>query len=240
MAIRVLIADDHEVARAGLQFALDMHDIEIVATAASGKEAVAQAIKHRPQVALVDVRMEDSDGLCALREIREHAPDVAVVMLSMYSNPTYVARANAWGASEYLFKTASGSELADAIRRAANGEPIPRQSPLSRLRELLGRREKDVALPLTKRQVQVLRFLGLGLENREIAMSLGISVDTVKEHVRCVLRALELKDRTQAAVWATSSGFMSDFEWDTPKVRSDSRTRLNGPAYPLGRRSVTR
>lgn len=235
MAIRVLIADDHEVARVGLQYALDMPDIEIVAMASNGKEAVALAIEHRPQVALIDVRMENADGLLALRGIREQAPDVAVVMLSMYSNPTYVARANAWGASEYLFKTATGSELADAIRRAANAEPIPKHSPLHRLRELLGRRERDLALPLTKRQVQVLRFLGLGLENREIAMSLELSVDTVKEHVRCVLRALELKDRTQAAVWASSSGFMSEFEWETTKARPElKRAHLRGPAYPSG------
>ncbi len=222
MGIRLIVADDHEVARAGLVCALDSQEIDIVGQASNGCEAVALAIETQPDVALIDVHMHTLDGLSALREIREKAPDVAVVMLSMNRSPTYMGRAISMGAADYVFKSSETDEILDAIRRAAQGLPLPPDAPMFRLREFLSRRERVESLSLTKRQVQVLRFVGLGLENSDIARSLNLTVDTVKEHVRCVLRELDLKDRTQAAVWAIQSGFMREIDWDrhlTPSAR---------------------
>ncbi len=128
-------------------------------------------------------------------------------MFTSHDNPTYVARAVALGAIGYILKTASKAELVSAILKASKGELT--DSPLmARIRETLNRRRNaaDVDMPLTNREVQVLRHIAMGLSNREIGKSLNISVETVKEHVQNILRKLEANDRTEAAVWAVKKG----------------------------------
>ena len=209
MSIRLLIADDHEVVRAGLKSLLaEIRDIQVVAEAADGDEAVRLAQRHRPQVVLMYVRMSKSDGLAALSRLREELPNIPVVMFSAYDNPTYVARAVALGAAGYLVKSAGRDEIVAGIRQAAAGESLWSREGLRRVTGALATPRAAVELdaPLTKRESEVLKQLALGLSNKEIAQALAISYETVKEHVQHILRKLGVADRTQAAVWAVRKG----------------------------------
>ena len=208
-SVRVVVADDHEVVRCGLVNLLDGTDVEIVAEASSGEAAVSLAMKHKPDVILLDIRMAPGkDGLKALENIRNDAPSVRCIMLTTFDNPTYIARAVASGAHDYILKGCSREELLESIMGAASGQLPLRAGELRRVATTMANRvvtpDPDVAL--TQREMQVLRHVALGLSNKEIAQSLTISVETVKEHVQNILRKLAVGDRTQAAVWAVRRG----------------------------------
>jgi len=210
MSIRLLVADDHEVIRTGLASLLAGSDIEIVAEAATGKEAVKMAEESRPDVILLDIRMPDGDGLSTLEKLRAKVPDSRVVMLSTYDNPTYIARAVALGASDYVLKGSTREALIETITSAAQGESPSRSGELRRVAGAMKIRQviDDDDVPLTQRETQVLRHVALGLSNKEIGRSLEISVETVKEHVQNILRKIAVSDRTQAAVWAVRKGLV--------------------------------
>jgi DNA-binding NarL/FixJ family response regulator len=203
------VADDHEVVRTGLANLLADSEIDIVAEAANGAEAVSMAVKHKPNVVLLDIRMPDSDGLEALDKIHHQVPETHVVMLSTYDNPTYVARSVALGAYDYIVKGSTRDEIVSAVTSAAAGTP-PVNGVMRHVKTAMAKRY-DAAnhdTPLTNREMQVLRHVALGLSNREIGTSLGISVETVKEHVQNILRKIDATDRTQAAVWAVKKGIV--------------------------------
>ena len=207
--VRVIIADDHEVVRFGLVSLLDDTDIEIVAEASTGEEAVSLSRKHKPDVVLLDIRMAPgNDGLAALEKIRSDVPSVRCIMLTTFDNPTYIARAVASGAHDYILKGSSREELLESITGAASGQLPMRAGELRRVATTMANRvvTPDPDVPLTQREMQVLRHVALGLSNKEIAQSLTISVETVKEHVQNILRKLAVNDRTQAAVWAVRRG----------------------------------
>jgi DNA-binding NarL/FixJ family response regulator len=206
--ISLLIADDHEVVRKGLVSLFADSSIAVCGEASGPDEAVRQARKLKPDVVLLDVRFGETDGLEAVKRIRLAAPAARVVILSAFDNPTYVARAVAAGAHDYLLKTISRADLIAAVTAAAAGEPATRLGELRRVAGHMSRREKgDVTgVPLTPRETQVLRLVSMGLSNQEIADALEISVETVKEHVQNLLRKLGVGDRTQAAVWALRHG----------------------------------
>lgn len=204
MAIRVLVVDDHEVVRSGLACLFEGSDIEIIGEASSGTEAVEEVIRQQPDIVLMDIRMPDGDGLFAMEQLRTQSPDTRVVVLSTYDNPTYVARSVALGAADYVLKGSPREEIIGAIERAASGDAPSGDSVLRKVKEAMAKRREpgDKDIPLTNREMQVLRHVALGLSNREIGRSLGISIETVKEHVQNILRKIDVTDRTQAAVWA--------------------------------------
>ena len=202
MSVTLLIADDHEVIRKGLAVLLAGSDIEIVGEAATGKDAVSLAESLCPNVVLLDIRMPDGDGLSTLEKLRSKFPDTAVVMLSTYDNPTYVARSIALGAADYILKGANREDLITTLQAAAAGESPSRAGVLGAVLRKMNMRQVDESVPLTQRETQVLRHVALGLSNKEIGRSLEISVETVKEHVQNILRKINVSDRTQAAVWA--------------------------------------
>ena len=209
MTIRIVVADDHEVVRSGLACLFADSDIDVVGEASDGNEAVTTTAKQRPDVVLMDIRMGDNDGLSALQKIRSDSPDTRVVMLSTYDNPTYVARSVALGANDYVLKGSPREQIVSAIRRAAAGQPTPQGSLMDRVRKAMEQRSRrDDNIPLTNRELQVLRHLALGLSNKEIGSSLSISVETVKEHVQNILRKIKAVDRTQAAVWAVKQALV--------------------------------
>jgi DNA-binding NarL/FixJ family response regulator len=210
MSIKLLVADEHEVVRAGLKSLFAGTDIKIVGEATSGEAAVRMALKQNPDVVLMDVRMPDGDGLTALGRIKLDRPEMPIVMFSGFDNPTYIARAVALGASAFVLKGYSKEKLLDAIRAAAKGENSWTREELRRVTGALAtpRLNSDVDVPLTQRESEVLRQLGLGLTNKEIAQSLDISYETVKEHVQHILRKIGVTDRTQAAVWAVRKGLL--------------------------------
>lgn len=211
MSIKLIVADDHEVVRSGIGTLLEGSEVEIVGLTGSVTETVSLTESVKPDVVLLDVRLGQEDGLTALEQIRTQSPDVAVVMMSTYDNPTYVARAIALGATDYILKDSSRVNVLEAIQRAAQKELPSENSILRRVQATMQKRKdrsdsKDV--PLTNRELQVLRHIALGLSNREIGTSLNISVETVKEHVQNILRKLDSTDRTAAAVWAVKSGLI--------------------------------
>lgn len=208
--IKILIADDHEVVRSGLKSLLAGTDIKIVAEASSGEQAIKLAMKHQPDVVLLDVRMPEGDGLNALGRIKLEKPEMPVLIFSTYDNPTYVARAVALGANGYVIKGAPRDKLIEAIKTAAEGKNSWTRDELRRVTGALAtpRLTSDVEVPLTQRESEVLRQLAFGLTNKEIALALHISYETVKEHVQHILRKLGVSDRTQAAVWAVRKGLV--------------------------------
>jgi DNA-binding NarL/FixJ family response regulator len=202
--IRLLIADDHEVVRNGLKTLLAGTEIKVVAEVASGAAAVKFALENEVDVLLLEIRMPDGDGLTCLGRIKLDKPDLPIMILSTYDNPTYVARAVALGAAGYLLKGCNREELLAAIRKVATGESAWTRDELRRVTGALAtpRLAADVEVPLTQRESEVLRQLAYGLTNKEIAQTLHISYETVKEHVQHILRKIGVTDRTQAAVWA--------------------------------------
>lgn len=204
MSIKILIADDHEVVRSGLKTILADTDIEVMAEVSTGEEAVKYALHNKPDVVLLDIRMQEGDGLTALGRIKLDKPEMPVLILSTFDNPTYIARAVALGAAGYLLKSCTRDQLLAAIRASATGETVWTRDELRRVTGALAtpRLAADVEVPLTQRESEVLKQLAYGLTNKEIAATLRISYETVKEHVQHILRKIGVSDRTQAAVWA--------------------------------------
>ncbi len=204
MATEIVIADDHEVVRVGLKALLQGSGIRIVAEASDGITALKLVKKHKPKLALLDVRMPGLDGISCLGRIKLDLPNVAVLMFSSFDNPTYLARSLALGAAGYLLKTATQKQILNAIHVAAGGESIWSGEELRRVTGALGAPTVVMSddVHLTKRESEVLKQIAFGLTNKEIAQSLGISYETVKEHVQHILQKLAVSDRTQAAVWA--------------------------------------
>lgn len=210
MTIRLLVADDHEVVRCGLKSLVSGTDIEVAGEARTGEETVRMVSSVNPDVVLLDIRMPEGDGLTTLGRIKLERPELPILILSTYDNPTYVARAVALGANGYVLKGDPRDRLVDAIHTAANGESAWTRDELRRVTGALAtpRLNADVEVPLTQRESEVLRQLALGLTNKEIAQALHISYETVKEHVQHILRKVGVSDRTQAAVWAVRKGLV--------------------------------
>jgi DNA-binding NarL/FixJ family response regulator len=209
--IGVLLVDDHAIWRGGVRSMLDDTEFEVVGEASSGKEALEALKRIAPRLALLDIRMAGGDGLDALVAIKQAHPKTAVVMLTTYDNPTYMARAVAGGAAGYLLKGMDREEMLEALRAVAHGEML--LTPQGLMRSLRGISEsatqsEDLIEPLTDRELEVLRLLATGLNNRDIASVLFVAESTVKTHVEHIIGKLGVSDRVQAAVWAARQGLV--------------------------------
>ncbi len=204
MSKNVLVVDDHLVIRMGLKAMLEGTDLKVAEEATNAAEALAAVEKSVPDCVLMDIRMDGGDGLNTLGRLKLDHPDLPVVLYSAYDNPTYIARAVALGAAGYVLKSAPRERLIDALTTAANGESAWTREELRRVTGALAtpRLSQELDVPLTHRESEVLRQMAQGLTNKEIAKMLGISYETVKEHVQHILRKIGVTDRTQAAVWA--------------------------------------
>ena len=203
--IRVVIADDHAVVRTGLaQLVGTFDDVELVGAAANGEEAVALSGERAPDVVLMDLEMPVLDGIEATRRIRAAHPDVAVVVLTSFSDRGRILAALDAGAAGYLLKDAEPAELAKAIEAAARGDaPL---DPKAARALLSARRAPSEAEALSEREREVLAMVAEGLPNKLIATRLAISEKTVKAHLTNVFRTIGVTDRTQAALWAERNG----------------------------------
>ena len=204
MSKNLLVVDYHLVIRMGLKSMLEGTDLVVSEEAGSAAEAIASVEKTVPDCVLMDIRMEGGDGLNTLGRLKLDHPDLPIVLYSAYDNPTYIARAVALGAAGYVLKSAPKERLIDALNTAANGESAWTREELRRVTGALAtpRLSQELDVPLTHRESEVLRQMAQGLTNKEIAKMLGISYETVKEHVQHILRKIGVTDRTQAAVWA--------------------------------------
>ena len=213
--ITVLIADDHGVVREGLRALLEREGIRVVGEARTGREAVALTRELQPSVVLMDVRMPDGDGLQALAAIKAAEPQVSVIMLTIYTNPGYLARAVASGAAGYLSKEVDPERIPWAVRTAARGEELLDRAALLAALSTAAQSEQPASADtppledLTEREATVLRLIAEGLSNEEITELLVVSLSTVKTHVNHIFRKLGVSDRTQAALWAVRHGVAS-------------------------------
>ncbi|HET8756414.1 MAG TPA: response regulator transcription factor [Solirubrobacteraceae bacterium] len=201
--IRVLIADDHAVVRQGLRTFLDLQeDIEVVAEAADGEEALALTEALAPDVVLIDLVMPRVDGIEALRRLRERAPAVRAIVLSSFVDDDKLFPAVRAGAAGYLLKDVQPQELVEAIRTVHGGGALLHPQVAARLLQ-------DMAEdPLTPREHDVLALIGRGMPNKLIARELSLSEKTVKAHVSSILAKLGVTDRTQAALYAVREGLV--------------------------------
>jgi DNA-binding NarL/FixJ family response regulator len=213
--IRVLIADDQTLVRTGFRVILEAEgDIEVVAEAGTGTEAIRQAQLTEPDVILMDIRMPELDGLSATEEILRHPDPPTIVVLTTFDQNEYVYRALRAGAAGFLLKDAPSTRLIAAVRAAATGDSLIEPSITQRLVERFIEPVRSAGLPpelasLTGRELDVLRLLARGLSNAEIAAELVVAETTVKTHVGRILTKLALRDRVQAVVVAYETGFVN-------------------------------
>jgi len=210
--IRVVVADDQELVRAGFRLLLErVEDVEVVAEAEDGEQAVSLVRQYRPDVALLDIRMPTRDGLSATRQMVDDVPATKVIILTTFDTDDYVRDALHAGASGFLLKSSPPERLVTAIRTVAAGEALLDPAVTRRVIEGFTRQ----AVPagpgpelerLTDRELDVLRQVARGLSNGEIARELFITEATVKTHVARLLAKLGLRDRVQAVVYAYDHG----------------------------------
>lgn len=212
--IRVVICDDQALVRGGLHMILSAHPgIEVVGTAEDGAQAVALVAQQAPDVVLMDVRMPVMDGLEACRRILEDPANRSkVVMLTTFDLDEYVYAALGAGASGFLLKETRPEVLADAVRTVAGGEALLAPAVLRRLVDRHAPRSDPASQQrlsvLTDREIDVVRLIGCGYSNTEIAQALWVAETTVKTHITRIFRKLELRDRVQAVVLAYETGLV--------------------------------
>ena len=208
---RILLADDQALVRGGFRLILDAEpDMEVVAEAADGHEAVARAIESRPDLVLMDIRMPALDGIEATRRLLQEVPDARVLILTTFDLDEYVVDAFRAGASGFLLKTAPPPQLVAALRTVQEGDAL--LAPAS-TRKLIEQAARPPAISpaldqLTTREHDVLQLLARGLTNAEIAAKLVVEPSTVKSHVASLLSKLDLRDRVHAVVYAYESGLV--------------------------------
>jgi DNA-binding NarL/FixJ family response regulator len=220
MTIGVLVADDQELMRMGFRMVIESQpDMEVVAEAANGREAVAAIERARPDVVLMDVRMPEMDGVEATRLAIEAASDARVIILTTFDLDEYVYAALRAGASGFLLKDSPPAELLSAIRAVADGDAVVAPRVTRRLLSAFSQRlpvagearpqERARMELLTSREREVLQLVATGLSNLEIAERLVLSEATVKSHVGRILAKLELRDRVQIVVFAYETGLVT-------------------------------
>lgn len=214
--IKVLIADDQELIRQSLSYVLDAEsDITIVGAATNGREAIELVRRERPDVVLLDIRMPEADGVECTRLIKSAYPHIKVIILTTFDDDEYVFGALRYGASGYLLKGVSVVQLSNAVREVMRGGSIITPDVMSKALDMFARmargnmqiniNEKQTA-ELKENEWRIIREVGCGLSNKEIAAELCMSEGTVRNYLSSILSKLDLRDRTQLAIWAVQTG----------------------------------
>lgn len=213
--IRILLADDHVVVREGTRELLEREgDLEVVAEAGDGQEAVRLAASQRPDVAIMDIAMPKLNGIEATKQIKANDPSTAVLVLTAYDDDQYVFALLEAGAAGYLLKNVRANELIEAVRAVHAGEsvlhPTIARKVINRFaRPADGRREEEVGEQLTERELEVLKLAAKGMTNREIAQELVISVRTVQVHLTNIFNKIGVGSRTEAVLYGLRKGWLT-------------------------------
>jgi len=207
--IKVLLADDHSMVRQGLKQIIEMEDdIVVIAQASDGNEAVKLAKEKKPDVILMDINMPQTNGLQAIKELKESGEHYKIIVLTIHQEREYLFKTLQMGAEGYVLKDAEASVLIDAIRSVYNGQTYIQPNMTKELVQEFNRMtlqessKKYSECDLTAREIEVLKLIAEGMLNKEIARALYISEKTVKNHVSNIFKKLNVSDRTQAAIYA--------------------------------------
>lgn len=217
--IKVLIADDQELIRESLKIILDVNaDIKVVGVAESGRKVLDLLKKTSPDIILMDIRMPELDGVQCTKAVKEKFPDVKIIILTTFDDDEYVFYALKYGASGYLLKGCSVQELTSAIHTVMNGGSILNQSVLTKVVKLFNQLAQTSITPeldgrnleaLNRTERNIASLVGRGLSNKEIAEALFLSEGTIRNALSSALSKLNLRDRTQLAIWAVQTGLSS-------------------------------
>jgi DNA-binding NarL/FixJ family response regulator len=208
--MKILVADDHGIVRAGIRLLLErQNDLEVVAEASDGVEAVQQALAVRPDLCILDVGMPRLTGLQAAREIRSHLPNARVLMLSMHDDEHYLFEALKAGASGYVLKREADQDLVGAVRAVGSGQAfLTNAAERSIIREWMDDGSEGPAIPLTPREEEVVKLIAEAYTNTQIAEILHLSEKTVESHRANVLRKLGMRDRVELVRYAIKRGLV--------------------------------
>jgi DNA-binding NarL/FixJ family response regulator len=210
---RILLADDHTIVRQGLRFIIDSEpDLEVVAEASNGKEAVSRALKNDIDLAILDIAMPTMTGLQAARELSSHRPDLKMLILSMHDDEGYLFEALKAGTAGYVLKSVADRDLVEACRAAMRGEPfLYAGAERALVRDYVARAragEEPPEDPLTPREQQIVKLIAESHTNRQIAEVLTISEKTVETHRANILEKLGMRDRVELTRYAIRRGFV--------------------------------
>jgi two-component system, NarL family, response regulator NreC len=213
--IRILLADDHQLMRSGLRLLIEQQsDLSVVGEAADGREAVALAKSLRPDVAVMDITMPNLNGIEAAHQIKQSQPEIAVIVLSMHPDESYVLRALKSGAKGYLLKDSAESDLIQAVRAVANGKSFfsPTVSKVlldDYVRKLQRTGAEDAYDLLTPREREILQLVAEGKSNKDVAHLLNLSVYTIETHRSNIMQKLHLKGVPELTLYAVRKGIIS-------------------------------
>lgn len=214
--IKVMIADDQELIRESLAIVMGANpDMEITGMAADGQQVLEEISKEKPDVILMDIRMPGMDGVECTRQVKEKYPDISIIVLTTFDDDEYVYGALKYGASGYLLKGISMKELSEAIRTVHSGRAMINPEITDKVVKLFNRMAKGnytirvdevQTRELTKTEWRVIQKIGCGFSNKEVAADLFLSEGTVRNYLSSILAKLDLRDRTQLAIWAVQTG----------------------------------
>lgn len=209
MTIKVLFVDDHEMVRIGISSYLStQEDISVIGEAASGREGIEKAEQLEPDVILMDLVMDDMNGIEATEHIKKNQPRVKIVMLTSFIEDSEVYQALDAGVDSYILKTTSADDIANAIRKTYNKESVFEPEVLVKMRNRMNQKAELFEM-LTEREMEILLLIAKGYSNQEIASASHITIKTVKTHVSNILSKLEVQDRTQAVIYAFQRNLIS-------------------------------
>lgn len=214
MAISIMITDDHSMIREGLKSLLELDDdIKVIAEAVDGRDCLDKLDVYKPDVLLLDINMPNMNGLEVLKELKAHKSKVKVLVLTVHNETEYLMKAVDIGINGYVLKDSESAELKKAIRAIMDGETYiqPSLIPALNAKRLERNEDEEKIDSLTRRELEVLKLLAIGMYNKEVAEKLEISERTVKNHVSNIFKKLEVTDRTQAAVFAIRNNLIKVF-----------------------------
>ena len=236
--IKVLLADDQELIRESLGFVLGAQgDITVVGMAKNGREAIELVRSEKPDVVLMDIRMPEVDGVECTRLIKSAYPNIKVIVLTTFDDDEYVFNALRFGASGYLLKGVSVADLTNAVREVVRGGSIIAPDVASKALEMFARMAKgNLTIGVDEKQTEelqdnewrIIREVGAGLSNKEIAAALCLSEGTVRNYLSSILSKLELRDRTQLAIWAVQTGGRSEVRSEAAGKAPDGGRAADG------------
>jgi DNA-binding NarL/FixJ family response regulator len=208
-SINLIIIHPRELLRLGLLSVFKgQAGFKVLGQGSTAKDAYKLTKQYEPNLILLYDQLDDKDSFDLAKQLKESNPDLKIVMLGVQENTTYMARAASAGVHDYLLEGSTGRQILDTIRDAASDKPPSPFGSYGKVLASMKDRSLNPAVDLTPRELQVLRHVGYGLSNDEIARSMGISIETIKEHVQNILRKMGVQDRTQAAVWAVKQGLV--------------------------------